>query len=122
MARFATEGKQVSTATPEEGDKFVVRCDREALVLIDYPPRKPGSDTALKVVREQEGIHPGDDDFSVATMESATMWSALRQQMPMSLAKVRVFCHPDFRDLLRVTVDRGTFESLVNDAINEVAD
>jgi hypothetical protein len=49
------------------------------------------------------------------------MWSRLRDEAPLSLAKLRVFCHPSYRSLIRVVVDRPDLEQLVADVVQEVA-
>lgn len=119
VAAFSRENRTVSTVTPTVADSFVVRSKHEPLVLIDYPPNKPGSGEELRVLRENEGVRPGDDEFTVNLPEASALWSQLRQQSPLYLAKVRVFAHPDYRDLLRVALARDDFERLVMDAIAE---
>ncbi|MGH8543734.1 MAG: protein kinase domain-containing protein [Gammaproteobacteria bacterium] len=119
--QFATRGETVSTVTPTDADRFVARGASEPLILLDYPPDKPGARTELKILREREGAQPGEDDFSLSSLEASSVWGRLREEAPNSLAKLRVFCHPRFRAVLRVIVDRASFEQLVDDAIGEVA-
>jgi hypothetical protein len=119
IAAFAQEERTVSTVTPDLADHFVTRARREPLVLIDHPPDKPGASDELLMLRENEGGRPGEDDFTVDALEGSALWSQLRKQQPVSLAKLRVFAHPDFRNLLRVVIPRDDFEKLVRDAVSE---
>ena len=121
-ADFSLKGTMVSSVTPNDADRFVARCGRKAtLILVDYPPMKPGARTELKILREHEVNEAGEDDLSVSTLEASTVWGRLREEGMKSLAKLRVFCHPDFRSLFRVSSTRTEFEELLDDAVEEVA-
>jgi hypothetical protein len=108
-----------SAATVDDKDAFVRECALRSTVLLDYPIFKSGSAEDLQYLREEEWSEQVVDSFRADAVEKSSVWAALADQAYVALAKLRVYCDPQFAPLLRAVVDREQFESLVNDAVLE---
>ena len=89
------------------------------LVLVDYPPDKGGvgAVAGLEYVKEgtlqtTEGI-----DTDVEDLEQSLVWRSLRNDSRESLAKLRVFCHPDLLALIVSVLDRSQFETILREVL-----
>jgi len=89
----------------------------DALVLIDLPPDKPGSNSSLQYLREEDGHRPESDEFALGELEESPVWRTLRGEARLGLAKLRVFVHPRYFGVMSSAVSREEFEGMLNNSV-----
>ena len=98
---------------PELADVFIARVGRAPLLLVDYPIAKTGSRHALHFLFEREWRDPESDAFEAIAADQSPLWKAVSEQLQSSLAKLRVYCHPDFSPLVSGLIPRREMEKLI---------
>lgn len=93
--------------------------ERGPVILVDYPPDKVGSTETLQYLREASLAKAHSIVPDVETLERSTIWGTIRRESRTSLAKLRVFCHPDLRAAVRAALTREEFEKAIDDALEK---
>lgn len=112
-------------AVPDELKDRVVALDallatESPILLIDFPPKKVGSDVGLQYLREPEAWHKGSkDNLRVDDVEDSSMWKQLSTEYAVSLGKLRIYCDPDWADLVGRLVTISELRKMLNDAIKK---
>jgi hypothetical protein len=83
------------------------------IILVDFPPDKPGSDVGLEYLREG----PVGEGLAFEPLQRSPVWRALRNEGGGSLAKLRIFCHENARDSIQGMVSNRELQRIVNDMV-----
>ncbi|MBI3415908.1 MAG: HD domain-containing protein [Verrucomicrobia bacterium] len=112
--------------TPDAKNAFLVEGRRKyknertkSLILVDIPPEKKGSESALEYLVEEDRRKLKTDELKTESLERSIVWHTLQQSFLESIGKLRIFCHPDHSDFLASFVARKGFESCLSAAIAE---
>lgn len=108
---------ELTGVTPATREEFGVIAEKMPLVLVDYPPERPGSDVGLGYLREDDRLSRQSGEIQIGDVGESDVWLALRDQARPSLAKLRVYCHPRFVKTLVSYLPRSVLEECVRDAV-----
>jgi hypothetical protein len=86
------------------------------LILVDLPVVKSGGGS-LRYLQEDDGEVTGQDVFQTHSFQESSIWRTLAAGTPL---KLRVFCDPNFRDLVRSAIPRATMQEIVVAAARQV--
>jgi hypothetical protein len=100
---------------------FLLAGRNECLILVDFPPEKGGSATALEYIIEEERRRYKSDELETGTLEQSVIWNSLNDKFHESIGKLRVFAHPDHDEFLRHALSRSVLEGALVEVINAVA-
>jgi hypothetical protein len=91
------------------------------VVLVDYPPGKPGAGDGEELVFLREGGLNGLEASVLSRVEHevSPVWKSIQRDSRDSLAKLRVFCHASLHEPIRAAFETGELERAVTDAIIE---
>ena len=106
--------------TPDARNSFIVEGRSKALLLIDIPPERKGSDTPLEFVIEEDRRRVKSDEMRTGTLEQSILWKALQESFQESIGKLRVFCHPDHAEFLSAYLSRPVIENALSHALDKV--
>jgi HD superfamily phosphohydrolase len=99
---------------------FLVAGRTECVILIDFPPEKGGSATALEYVIEEERRRYKSDELETGTLEQSVIWNSLNDKFHESIGKLRIFAHPLHDDFLRHALARSALEGALLEVIDAV--
>jgi HD superfamily phosphohydrolase/serine/threonine protein kinase len=83
------------------------------LILIDIPTQRTGSPIPLSYLPESSRRDTVNDWVEPASLEDSEIWIALHRQFVESVGKIRVFCHPEFRNTFEIGIPREQFEDIL---------
>ena len=108
--------------TSDARNKFLVdgRDITKAVLLIDFPPEKRASDIPLEFLVEEDRRRFKSDEIKTGSLEKSVIWGAIQNAFHESIAKLRVFSHPDHSEFLSAFLSRKTIESAISNALKEV--
>ncbi len=114
-----------SVADPDKIAHFMALANStprpQPLVIVDYPIAKPGSPHGLSYLHEAEWHDPEDDPFEAVAADKSPVWQALTNELQHSLAKLRVYCHPDFSAVISAAVPRDELIRSVEGVLDALA-
>lgn len=115
------EPEPVSKAiTSDIRNSFIVDCREQVVLLIDFPPKRPGTTTALNYVVEEDRRRYKDDEIKMGSLETSVVWQTLQDNFHKSIGKLRIFCHPDYIEFLAAFLQRSEMENALAEALNSV--
>jgi HD superfamily phosphohydrolase len=111
---------QTAVITPDARNHFLAEGRDKALLLIDIPPERKGSDIPLEFIVEEDRRRVKSDEMRTGNLEQSILWKALHESFQVSIGKLRVFCHPDHAEFLTAYLSRPTIENALSSALNKV--
>jgi len=118
-APVAGEPQVTKILTPEARSAFLAACDLGVVVLVDIPPSRSSSETALEYIIEEDRRRVKVDQMRTATLEESVVWKTLQDSLPQAIGKVRIFCHPDHSGFLEAYLPRERIEDALAAAVKE---
>jgi serine/threonine protein kinase len=115
-----TDKPNVETAvvTADAKNKFLVS-RAEPLLLIDIPPVRSNQE-GLEYLAEEDRRRYKIDELKTGNFEKSTLWNELQQNSRGSLAKVRVFCDPEFSEFLTSYLTHTQIETELEKALSKI--
>jgi hypothetical protein len=114
---------QTSVVSADARNKFISDAVNKVLVLVDVPPEREGSDTELEYLREEDRRRYKVDEVETGSLEESVVWAQLKNNAQQSIAKVRIFCHPEHHEFLSNYLDheqiRGQLDKALADTTSE---
>lgn len=99
---------------------FAKRGAKSALLLLDVP-REKSSDKPLEYLVEEDRPDFKKDAVRVVKLERSIVWRGIQEGFIQSIGKIRLFCHPEFSELVKVLVPRAKREEIILGAIKAAA-
>jgi len=114
---------QTSVVSADAKNKFLSEAGDKILLLVDVPPEKEGSDTELEYLREEDRRRYKVDEVETGSLEESQVWTQLKNNAQQSIAKVRIFCHPEHHEFLQNYIDheqmKGELVKAIDDTMSE---
>jgi HD superfamily phosphohydrolase len=119
VSNNATGTQQSAVITPDNRNKFIAEGGTKILLLLDIPPEKEGSNTELEYLREEDRRRYKLDEVDTGSLEESQVWAQLKNNAHQSIAKVRIFCHPDHSEFVSAYLDHDQMKSELNEVLAE---
>jgi hypothetical protein len=109
---------ETAVVTPDIRNRFLSRRE-EALLLIDIPPVRRNPE-GLQYLVEEDRRRYKLDELKTGNWEKSSLWNELQQNSRGTLAKVRVFCDPEFSEFLSSYVTHNQIEVELQNALKKM--
>jgi HD superfamily phosphohydrolase len=93
----------------------------EILLLIDIPTQRTGSPIPLSYLPESSRHDMVNEWVEPASLEDSGIWISLHDRFVESVGKIRVFCHPRYRNTFDAAISRSTFEEILEASARSLA-
>ena len=114
------ENSSVETVvvTPDVRNRFLANRD-EPMLLIDIPPVRRNQ-MGLEYLVEEDRRRYKVDEVRTGNFEKSALWGELQQNSKGTLAKVRVFCDPEFSEFLISYLTHTQIEAALQKSLEKV--
>ena len=92
----------------------------EILLLVDIPVDRSGSEIRLEYLPEVSRRDTVEDWSQPVALEDSVIWRTLHENFLESVGKIRIFCHPRFRETFNAGMQRTEYENLIDESLEEV--
>ncbi len=115
-----SDNPSIDTAvvTPDIRSRFLAHRD-EPLLLVDIPPVRK-SQEGLEYLAEEDRRRYKVDELKTGNFEKSNLWNELQQNSRSSLAKLRVFCDPEFSEFLTSYLTHAQIEAELEKSLKKV--
>jgi hypothetical protein len=107
-----------AVVTPDVRNKFLAR-RAEPLLLIDIPPVRKKQE-GLEYLIEEDRRRYKVDELKTGHFEKSSLWTELQHDSRGTLAKIRVFCDPEFSEFLTSYLTHTQIEVQLQKALDKV--
>lgn len=91
----------------------------DILFLLDIPTQRKGTRTRLEYLPEAVRRELLGQWTEAKPLEHSVVWQRLHGSFLESVGKVRLLCHPDYRETFELAIDRREFETLIDQALRK---
>jgi hypothetical protein len=91
----------------------------EPLLLIDIPPVRKNEE-GLEYIVEEDRRRYKVDELKTGNFEKSDLWNELQQTSKGTLAKVRVFCDPEFSEFLTAYLTHTQIEAELEKSLRKI--
>ncbi len=91
----------------------------QLLFLIDHPPTSRKIEQRVEYL-EEDSQKTGIDTMEVESLRGTEIWDALRERFYYSIGKLRVYCHPEYSEIISVLLSRDEINGSLRYAYNQV--
>jgi hypothetical protein len=109
---------ETSVITPDLRNRFLANRD-EPLLLVDIPPVRKNQE-GLEYLAEEDRRRYKVDELKTGNFEKSTLWNELQQNSRGTLAKVRVFCDPEFSEFLGAYLSHMQIEAELEKSLKKI--
>lgn len=115
-----TNKPSIETAiiTPDLRNAFLANRD-EPLLLIDIPPVRKDQE-GLEYLVEEDRRRYKVDELKTGNFEKSSLWNELQHSSRGTLAKVRVFCDPEFSEFLAAYLTHTQIEAELEKSLKKI--
>jgi serine/threonine protein kinase len=92
----------------------------QILMLIDIPTSRSGSQVRLEYVPETNRRDILEEWSEPVPLEDSVIWSTVYENFLDSVGKIRILCHPEFRDTFDAGLNRGEYEKIIIEGLDEI--
>lgn len=110
---------ETMVVTPDARNGFIARGHEQPILLVDFPPEKKGTKTALEYIVEEDRRRYKIDEMRTGSLEQSIVWKGLQDSFHESIGKLRIFCHPDHAEFVSAYLSRQEFEAALREALAE---
>lgn len=90
------------------------------LILIDIPKRRPGSEITLEYLPETDRYDIVQEWKKPSKLQDSVIWRELHGNFIESVGKVRVFCHPEIRDAIKIAIPQRELSRIVEESMKKL--
>jgi HD superfamily phosphohydrolase len=113
---------QIITINAKSAFLADARTPNKPVFLIDIPPERKPSNVGLEYLVEEDRRRFKSEEVRTEKLEQSIVWKTLQRSFHESIAKLRIFCHPDHADFVASSfVDhRSELENILSHSLTEV--
>lgn len=112
---------QIITESAKNGFIVAGRDENSVVFLLDLPPERKPATVGLEYLVEEDRRHIKNEELKAEKLEQSAVWRALQRSFQESIAKLRIFCHPDHAEFVCAYFldDRAHLERMLAEALKE---